>query len=457
MGQIIYGEKCFCYNESEHKPLLLVLKDNGIIINDEDNNIYLYYGNSVSGGQVFSYSDSVISANDMIPIGDLKIRKVNRHESTSPFDLETDENIKHFGAVAELGDYEITITFYNLTKKEAITSYSEKNKQLDIAYSVKDRLVLNKTDSEKKLHTTLVNQINDMIENICSEYFIEPESIIQLVFAGSTPMLHFISGMEMTENQNGDFEEQSLFGIKEIAKMTGIKINKNAVISYVPCINSSVGGNFLFKICPCKTMDKELIIDFSSFVTIGFLCDDKIYVSSSAGENYEITGVSGHITGSVSGTTISQNDNIHLKTIDDTTPEGITLSGMIDVLGTLKSKGLFSEADKKDIEIGSYKILYQDIKKIILLKEYIKNTINAILKNAKLDISDIVRVSVSNNCDEKISLSALTELNLIPDELVPKLKNHFEDIICYDRLRLFTDCELDRLQVLSEKCITVKI
>ncbi len=457
MGQIIYGEKCFCYNESEHKPLLLVLKDNGIIINNKDNNIYLYYGNFVSNGQVFSYSDSVISADDMIPIGDLKIRKVNRQESTSIFDSEADENEKHFGAVIELGDYEITITFYNITKKEAIISYSEKNRQSDIAYSVKDRLVFNKNDSEKQLHTVLVNQINDMIENICSEYLIEPESITQLVAAGSTPMLHFFSGMEMTENQNGDFEEQSLYGIKDIAKMTGIKINKNAVISYVPCINSSVGGNFLFKICPCKTMDKELIIDFSSFVTIGFLCDDKIYVTSSTDENYEISGISGHITGSVTGTTISQNDNIHLKTIDDTTPEGITLPGLIDVLGTLKSKSDFSEDDRKDIEIGNYKILYQDINNFILLKEYIINAINAILKNTKLDISDIVRVSVSNNCDEKISLSALTELNMIPDELAPKLKNHFEDIICYDRLRLFTDCELDRLQELSENCITVKI
>lgn len=457
MGQIIYGEKCFCYNESEHKPLLLVLKDNGIIINNKDNNIYLYYGNFVSNGQVFSYSDSVISADDMIPIGDLKIRKVNRQESTSLIDTKADEKVKNFGAVIELGDYEITMTLYNLTKKEAITSYSEKNKQSDIAYSVKDRLIFNKNDSKKQLHTLLVNQINDMIENICSEYLIETDSITQLVAAGSTPMLHLFSGMEMTENQNGDFEEQSLFGIKYIAKMTGIKINKNAVISYVPCINSSVGGNFLFKICPCKTMNKELIIDFSSFVTIGFLCDDKIYVSSSTAENYEITGISGHITGSVTGTSESQNGNIHLKTIDDTTPEGITLPGLIDVIGALKSKGNFSEENKKDVEIGNYKISYQDINNFISLKGYINNAVNAILKNVKLDMSDIVRVSVSNNCDEKISLSALTELQLIPDELVSKLKNHFEDIICYDRLRLFTDCELDRLQELSENSITVKI
>lgn len=461
LGQIIVDNNKFTYNESEHKSLLEILNENKIEISC-CRKIYVKSGNIVCGGIVSSLSDKIISVETAVPIGDIELTTTEKKKLENDIILNSRKETSEYGVTIEIGDYCITVTMYNLLTGFIVARETELNKQIKIAYSLKDRVSFAKNDKEKLLHQTLLKQLNCMIGVICIKYILNFEDVKKVFICGNTPMLHFATGIDFIYTDDGDFSEQSLFGIEETASSLGFNINKKAQILFAPCVDRYVGGNILSVINAYEEPDKTLFIDFGSFVTIALINEEKVYVNSSIGENYSISGVTAPITGAVTGVMVTSKNDYCFETVDNTSLDGITLSGLINLITFLIDNHKINiDYDKSTsesyISFNGLTIKSDDIYNILSLKDYCNSAISKLLDTAKLSVEDIKNVIISNSFGEKISIHNLFKLGILSEELYKKSENYYDIIDTGLLLPLMKSTEMDKIINLSENTLSISL
>ena len=225
------------------------------------------------------------------------------------------------------------------------------NPQISFGEDVITRMIFSETDDgNRQLHKSLVDGINELMENCAKEKGVPLEDINTVVAAGNTTMTHTLFGLNPSYIRKIPYLSKMDFMPVVPAKKSGIKINERGVIKALPSVSAYVGGDIVAGVIACnmhKVEDLSLFIDLGTNGELVFGNKEfLVCCSTSAGPCFEGGGIKWGMraqAGAIDSLTIS-GGNISFKTIGSQKPVGICGAGIISIITELLLNGIIDRS-----------------------------------------------------------------------------------------------------------------
>jgi len=483
MGRIYYKSNVFDYDEAEHKTILEILRDNMIYYDAPCGGnktcgrckIRIVYGNIVKGKEVQSISDEIVLACDCIPFGDIKVMPLIGNEN---YAVETDfkktvlvnpgEHYSGIGVAIDIGTTTLVLYFYNLDNGEIIAIQTAVNLQKSYGADIMSRLKYycsNKT----LMNEIIIAQINDIIAKTASLYAFEPKDISRITIAGNTVMEHFFGGIDAEPIATAPYVPTSLFGIEQRAMNLGIKVSKNAVVYFAPCVSGFVGGDITAGMMSCnldRTSDTILYLDIGTNGEIALAAKGRIFCcAAAAGPAFEGANIScgmGAQSGAISTVYLNEKNEIQYSTINDVEPLGICGSGLVDAVAVGIKLSIIDETGRiqkgNSLKIAEKAVLTQkDIREVQLAKSAICAGILTLMDFVGISFEQIDEVLLAGGFGTRINPKSACAIGLIPNELFEKIRTVGNAAGAGAAELLLKPEAEDRIQFLAEKCTYIEL
>lgn len=285
-----------------------------------------------------------------------------------------------YGIAADIGTTTVACYLINLRNGRTIDTEARVNNQRAYGDDVISRInyTIGNAEGTEILRKLIINQLNNMIGELCTRNYIKCDDIYNMSVAGNTIMLHFLLGIETANIAHAPYIPVFTEAFDFIASDIGININ--GYVSILPCISAYVGGDITGGILATELMDSEnysLLIDLGTNGEI-VLGNSKgtVACSTAAGPVFEGANIKngiGGVYGAISKVNLGENPAI--KTIGGGPPCGICGSGVLDTvsefvkLGIIDETGRMLDKDEIDNDILKDKIIDTDHGKEFLIAE----------------------------------------------------------------------------------------
>ena len=286
--------------------------------------------------------------------------------------LETGDTTSiNFGIAVDIGTTTIACYLLDLISGRTIGAESQVNNQRAYGGDVISRMNFTMEDKAgtKILKDNIVNQINDMIEILCSKNNIDCLNIYNMTVVGNTTMIHFFLGLPSESISMSPFIPVILSPMEFKAREVGVKIN--GIVSIMPGIASYVGSDITAGILASGMMNSKkysLLLDIGTNGEIAIGNSEGILTcSTAAGPAFEGANIKcgiGGVSGAISKVTLGEK-NIY-TTINKAKACGICGSGVLDIVSEFVRYKVIDETGRMQDE---EEILNMDIKKRILVRD----------------------------------------------------------------------------------------
>ena len=477
MGLLLINDYEVIYNESDYKTISQIINDNQEILQDIIAEFPLnlckaniLYGNIICNGTVSSLSNTVVSIEECVPIGDVKLDVFTpevepTEEIFSILNINNNRNKNNIGIAIDLGISTIVMHFYNLDTKEIIKISSFHNYINEFASNILDVIKYNK-ENNNILREKMLLRINKSIEKSGKEYNFEPSQIIFIVISGTTLIQHLFTGIDFITN-NGDITPGSLFWIKDRALDIGLLTNSSATIYFAPCVSEFIGGDVTTGLLHNnidKTKKDTLYLDIGSICEFALKIDGSIYChTTDVCSSLDGKGIScGMIaqTGAITGIYANKDSEINFVTINDTVPTGICGTGLIDALGTFIEFDMIDSnweiKGSTEIKIcDNIKITQADINILKQISKDISKCLQDLLHYANTTFDNLDEIIISSSCGKINSPINICKIGILPITTINKIKCVGNSVSAGACQILLKPNEIDRLQELADKCKSI--
>jgi len=367
-------------------------------------------------------------------------------EGLSEFDLENDVIIYVYdgkelvrlskgapaspllGLAIDLGTTTIVMEAIDLESGEILGRQTDFNHQLSFGSDILSRIAFACTspDNLKKLQTTIIDELNQMIGKFRDGCGLEEENFMEAVVAGNATMNHLLLGLPVASLARAPFI--SLFSSIEPlrAKDLNLRINPEARIFIAPNIRSFVGGDISAGLMAAGLFDHPGPFAFIDLGTNGEIVvkkDDQIVVTSTAaGPAFEGGNLScglPAVNGAIWRAELI-NHELKIETVNGRPARGICGSGLIDLLaiflqqGVIKPDGRIARGQEK-IEIQADIFLTQeDIRQAQLACAALKTGFRLLLENLSLDPRQLQAIYLAGGFGQELSIENSQAIGLIP-------------------------------------------
>jgi uncharacterized 2Fe-2S/4Fe-4S cluster protein (DUF4445 family) len=276
-----------------------------------------------------------------------------------------------FGVAVDIGTTTIACYLMDLTSGKILLAESQVNKQRAYGGDVISRInfTIENTEGTKILMESIVNQINDMIEILCTHNNISALNIYNISIVGNTTMIHFLLGLPSQNIAMAPFIPVILSPMDFKAKELGIKIN--GIVSIMPGIASYVGSDITAGILASGMMNSKqysILLDIGTNGEIAIGNEEGILTcSTAAGPAFEGANIKcgiGGVSGAISKVALGK-ENIY-STINKASACGICGSGVLDIVSEFIKYKVIDETGRIQDED---EILNEDVKKRIYEKD----------------------------------------------------------------------------------------
>jgi uncharacterized 2Fe-2S/4Fe-4S cluster protein (DUF4445 family) len=358
---------------------------------------------------------------------------------------------KPYGVAVDIGTTSIVASLLNLKENDkelAITSCL--NPQTQFGGDVITRITVAHQGPEdtQKLKNSVLNGINGLIRQMCTQQKIPPEYIRHLTIAGNTTMFHLLVGLDPISLARApytpiftDYQEYS-------AEELGFEVNPRALVSLLPSLSAFIGADILAGLL---AIDFQKIDVPALFIDIGTngeivanVMGKLVATSSAAGPALE--GMNIHCgcraeDGAISSVHLTPNGQIELETIGDAPVKGLCGSGLVELVAELINAkvigptGRFTDAEELpdylschlteyDEQIAfvvhpqSQTILTQrDIRQVQLAKAAIAAAIEILFERLEMDLASVEHVYIAGAFGYHLKPEALKTIGLLPKNL----------------------------------------
>ena len=178
-------------------------------------------------------------------------------------------NGSYYGVAIDIGTTTMAAYLCDLSSGELLASASGLNPQASYGEDVMSRITYAMThdDGLNTLHQTVVNGVNDLIHNCCTQAGIESQDILDMVAVGNTCMHHLFLNISPAELGKAPFVPAVQHSLDVKARELGIHINPGAYIYTLPVEGGFVGADnvgVLIAEAPYKQDRIELIADIGT-------------------------------------------------------------------------------------------------------------------------------------------------------------------------------------------------
>ena len=260
---------------------------------------------------------------------------------------------KIFGIAIDIGTTTVVAKLINLVTGKRLATASTLNPQAIHGDDVISRISFAETDKElNKLNKLIIDCLNDLIDQLCSDAKIESRYIYEMTVAGNTTMNHILLKLPIKQLGQSPFNAYSTEAFDRTAAEMNIKINPAGNIHTIENIAGFVGSDTTAVALAGGMNDVEamtLVIDIGTNGELVLGTKDKLYAASCAAgpalEGARIAQGSRAVAGAIESVVLNGSD-IDVDVIAGQKPATICGSGLIDAVALMLDLGVLDSAGR---------------------------------------------------------------------------------------------------------------
>lgn len=362
-----------------------------------------------------------------------------------------------YGVAIDIGTTTVVAALIDMNNGEELATASRINPQKKFGLDVLTRITYeleHPEGSKEELQKTIVQAINEMVEELCSEGKVKKENIYEISIAANCTMMHFLLGIDATSIGKSPYAPVFTKAKNISASDLGIKAAKCARVYCLPSVSSYIGADIVSGAYVCELHKAEENILFIDIGTNGEIVLSKggklLSCSCAAGPALEGMNISSGMRaaeGAVEDVEITEN-GIDLKVIGEEDPIGICGSGILAAVkellrtGIIKNNGAFIKKEQLEESDYRYKMIQLngnkrefilkstpeqllitqgDVRQVQLAKGALLSGFYALLKQAKIDMGELDKVMIAGQFGAHLPADSLVGTGILPEEVKDKL------------------------------------
>ena len=363
-----------------------------------------------------------------------------------------------YGVAFDIGTTTLVGVLLDLCSADTVATVSRMNPQVSFGDDVLSRIAHagSGPGALEQLRRTIVDEVNDILDELCEQAEICREHIYVVSFAGNTTMEHLLCGVDPTQLGQVPFVPAYARGLLQRAAELGIAINPRGLAYVFPVIGGFVGGDTVAGMLATQLTSlpgPSLMVDIGTNGEIVLSTRDGIWAASTAaGPAFEGARISCGMRatrGAIEKVVI--NDDLEYSVIDNAPPMGLCGSGLIDLCAQLLNHGIIapdgrllppdelpealpealkcraarSEAGKVEFLLADVDVTNgprltlqeKDVRELQLASGAIRAGISILCKTAGIRIADIEHVLIAGGFGSFIRRSNAQRIGLLPSEV----------------------------------------
>lgn len=311
-----------------------------------------------------------------------------------------------YSVVLDIGTTTVWGQLLDLNKGLTLAQASRYNKQISYGDDVISRIVFSqKKDGREILQQSIVDTINEIIDELVTDTGIERDNISHMVAAGNTTMTCLLVGIDPKYLRMAPYVPPADFipPVRAVNLGAGLKVGRHVHVHTFPSVASYVGGDIVSGILGSGIFDTEQITLYIDIGTNGeVVIGNKewlIATSCSAGPAFEGGGITHGMRATDGAVETVRIDPFTyeptLLTIGESKPIGICGSGIIDAVAELLKAGVLSQNGKFDVDLPSERVRETDASNefVLVAAEYSGTGDDIVITEA--DIDNLVRAKAA--------------------------------------------------------------
>jgi len=339
----------------------------------------------------------------------------------------------------DIGTTTISGSILDVPRKKILSSGLVLNRQSQFGADLVSRVgfALAGQENALLLQKKVSSSVNSLIEKLLADSLLKRKDIESVLCVANTAMHHLFLGIDTSPLITPPYRPSQKAEITVYAEMLGLKLTKNASVTFLPNIEGFVGSDALSVILASNIYrDKHLrlAIDIGTNGEVILGNKDRILVASTAaGPAFEARYVKSGmpaIEGAIKSVRITKR-KIECGVIGDKTPRGIAGSGLIDACYEMFRTGIIDKSGKMAVrEFVLYKrgkkkisITQGDVRKLQLAKAAIFASTKVLLRRYGVDKEKIDQILLTGSFGSSLNARGVIGVGLIPKINIKKIKH----------------------------------
>lgn len=337
-----------------------------------------------------------------------------------------------YGVAVDIGTTSIALYLICLKTGNVLGTRGKANSQSKYGADVISRINHSAEDGVlSDLQHLVVDDINELIDDVCSSFAVDSRNIVKLSVAANTTMLHLLVAADPMPIAlapfTPEFIEERFIDNKDLGLQN---LHAECEVHLLPSISAYVGADIVSGLASLKVpygVNNYLFIDIGTNGEMALVTPEKIWCTATAAgpalEGANISCGMGAYPGAISAYTADG-----FKTINNEKVQGLCGSGLIDVVAHLLEKeligmdGLLSEnfvlATKEESGTGlEVALTPQDIREVQLAKSAIFTGIQTLMSVAAMDENQIDALFLSGGLGNYLNIDSAIKIGLLPSSL----------------------------------------
>ncbi len=362
-----------------------------------------------------------------------------------------------YGVAIDIGTTTVVTALIDMLTGEEAAMASMINAQKHFGLDVLTRITYEMEHPHRgteELQKAIVDSINDMILNMCSQKNINREQIYEITIGANCTMMHMLLGIDAVSIGRAPYAPMFVKTKDILAAEIGIRASKGARLYCLPSVSAYIGADIVAGAYVCglhKTKENVLFIDIGTNGEIVLSKRGKLLCCSCAAgpalEGMNISSGMRAAEGAVEDVKITE-QGVSLKVIGGGTPIGVCGSGILSVVeelirtGLIKKDGAFIKLNK--LEKTDYRctmlrldgkkrkfimaegpeklyVTQGDVRQVQLAKGAILSGFYALLNKAGMNMQGLDKVMIAGQFGAHLPAESLTGTGILPSGIEDKL------------------------------------
>jgi uncharacterized 2Fe-2S/4Fe-4S cluster protein (DUF4445 family) len=174
-----------------------------------------------------------------------------------------------YGIAVDVGTTTMAAHLCHLRTGELLATASRMNPQVPYGEDLMSRVsyAMMNDDGTERMHAVIIDGLNGLITELCTEAAIAPTDVVEMVLVGNTTMHHLLLGVNPRELGGAPFSLVTHSAVDVKARDLGIKIAFGANVHIPPCEAGHVGADnvgVLVAEAPYKQEQNWLLLDIGT-------------------------------------------------------------------------------------------------------------------------------------------------------------------------------------------------
>lgn len=356
---------------------------------------------------------------------DITVKLKNPEDiKTNDFADETGEITEDMCLCFDIGTTTLVMALVSKSEGRIVKTVARNNPQRAFSSDVMGRIESAEKCGVKMLQNAVVREAESMKNALFEETGVG--CVDTMYVAGNSVMLHLFFGEDPSGMGSAPYTPK--FKTKKIIPGKAMGIEGVGEVISLELISAFVGADIAAGLNYAEKPPEgryNILVDLGTNAEIVLFSKDIVYTTAAAaGPCFEGVNISSGMSASEGA--IYSYTGRHCFTVDNKKPKGICATGLIDAIKVMLDYGIIDRngfLEDGEFEIAeNVSITQEDVRQFQVAKSAICSGVEALVKKAKIEYSDVDTVLVSGGFASKMNVGNAFRVGLLPSPVKGKTK-----------------------------------